>query len=125
MNLPYITVSFDPNEKTDNLKLSIGNSTIQFRQFDNEHATLIILGTPILGEKITYDEIWSQVTDLGLPPEFLRQVNGEFLFITLDKSSRSLRVSTDRYASIPFFYINDKSNFFGSSKYLHKKTFRI
>jgi len=117
MNLPYITVSFAPNEKTDNLKLSIGNSTIQFRQFDNEHATLIILGTPILGEKITYDEIWSQVTDVGLPPEFLRQVNGEFLFITLDKISSSLRVSTDRYASVPFFYINDKSTFFGSVFY--------
>ena len=117
MNLPYITVSFAPNEKTDNLKLSIGNSTIQLRQFDNEHSTLIILGTPILGEKITYDEIWSQVTDVGLPPEFLRQVNGEFLFITLDKSSRCLRVSTDRYASIPFFYIKDKSTFFGSVFY--------
>ena len=117
MSLPYITVSFTPNEKTDNLNLSIGNSTIQLRQFDNEHATLIILGTPILGEKITYDDIWSQVTDMGLPPKFLRQVNGEFLFLTLDKKSRSLRVSTDRYASIPFFYISDETIFFGSVFY--------
>ena len=117
MSLPHITVSFSPNEKTDNLNLSIANSTIQLRKFDDEHATLIILGTPILREKITYDEIWSQITAEGLPQEFLRQVNGEFLFITLDKKSKTMSVSTDRYASVPFFYVSDKSKFFGSVFY--------
>jgi len=117
MGLPYISISFAPSEKPNNLKLSIGNSTIQLREFDNSHSTLIVLGTPILGEKITYDGIWAQVTDKGLPAEFLRQVNGEFLFLTLDKKSMSLRVSTDRYASIPFFYTSDESSFFGSVFY--------
>ena len=117
MSLPYVTVSFASAEKTNNLKLSMVNSTIQLRKFENRHTTLIILGTPILGEKITYDGIWSQVTDNGLSPEFLRQVNGEFLILTLNKKSRSLSISTDRYASIPFFYISDESSFFGSVFY--------
>jgi len=117
MGLPYISISFAPSEKINNLKLSVGNSTIQLREFNNDHSTLIVLGTPILGEKITYDGIWSQVTDKGLPPEFLKQVNGEFLFLTLDKKSMALRVSTDRYASIPFFYTSDDSSFFGSVFY--------
>ncbi|MBI02261.1 MAG: hypothetical protein CL783_07285 [Chloroflexi bacterium] len=117
MGLPYISISFAPSERINKLKLSIGNSTIQVREFENDQSTLIVLGTPILGEKITYDGIWSQVTDTGLPPEFLKQVNGEFLFLTLDKQSMSLRVSTDRYASIPFFYTGDNSSFFGSVFY--------
>ena len=117
MGLPYISISFDPIKKVNNLNLSMGNSTIPVREFDNNNSTLIVLGTPILGEKITYDGIWSQVTDKGLSPEFLRQVNGEFLFISLHKKSMSLRVSTDRYASIPFFYTNDNSSFFGSVFY--------
>ena len=117
MNLPHITVSFASSEKTNNLKLSMGNSTIQLRKFENRHTTLIVMGTPILGDQITYEGIWSQVTDNGLPSEFIREVNGEFLFLTLNKKSRSLRVSTDRYASIPFFYINDDTSFFGSVFY--------
>ena len=117
MGLPYISISFAPSEKINNLRLSMGNSRIQLREFDNDHFKLIVLGTPILGEKITYDGIWSQVTDKGLPPEFLRRVNGEFLLITLDKKTMSLQVSTDRYASIPFFYNHDDSSFFGSVFY--------
>ncbi|MEC9292889.1 MAG: asparagine synthase-related protein [Chloroflexota bacterium] len=117
MGLPYISISFAPSEKINNLNLLMGDSTIPLRKFDNNHSTLIVLGTPILGEKITYDRIWSQVTNKGLRPEFLRQVNGEFLFLTLDKKSMSLRVSTDRYASIPFFYTSDNSSFFGSVFY--------
>ena len=117
MGLPYISISFAPSEKINNLRLSMGNSMIQLREFNNDHFKLIVLGTPILGEKITYDGIWSQVTDKGLPPEFLRRVNGEFLFITLDKKTMSLQVSTDRYASIPFFYNYDDSSFFGSVFY--------
>ena len=129
MGLPYISISFAPSEKINNLKLSVGNSTIQVREFNNDQSQLIILGTPIIGESITYDGIWSQVTDKGLPPEFLRQVNGEFLFLTLNKRSLSLRVSTDRYASIPFFYTSDNSSFFGSVfykdlyVYIHKTLF--
>ena len=117
MGLPYISISFAPSEKINNLRLSMGNSMIQLREFNNDHFKLIVLGTPILGEKITYDGIWSQVTDKGLPPEFLRRVNGEFLLITLDKKTMSLQVSTDRYASIPFFYNYDDSSFFGSVFY--------
>jgi len=117
MGLPYISISFAPSEKINNLKLSVGNSTIQVREFNNDQSQLIILGTPIIGESITYDGIWSQVTDKGLPPEFLRQVNGEFLFLTLNKRNQSLRVSTDRYASIPFFYTSYNSSFFGSVFY--------
>jgi len=117
MGLPYISISFAPGEKVNNLKLSMRNSTIQLREFDNNDYTLIVLGTPILDEEITYTGIWAQVTDKGLPREFLKQVNGEFLFLTLDKKSMSLRVSTDRYASIPFFYTCDDSSFFGSVFY--------
>jgi len=117
MGLPYISVFFTSSEKTNNLNFSIENSTIRVRKFEDKHTALIVLGTPILGETITYDGIWSQVTDQGLPPEFLRKVNGEFLFLTLDKKTRSLRISTDRYASIPFFYISDNSSFFGSVFY--------
>ena len=117
MGLPYISVSFTPKRKRGILEFSMKNSTIRAREFDNEQATLIILGTPIIGERIVYEEIWTQVTDKGLPPTFLKQVNGEFLFITLDKKSETLRISTDRYASVPFFYIGDNSSFFGSVFY--------
>ena len=117
MGLPYISVSFAPKRKRGIVEFSMKNSTIRAREFDNEQATLIILGTPIIGERIVYEEIWTQVTDKGLPPTFLKQVNGEFLFITLDKKSETLRISTDRYASVPFFYIGDNSSFFGSVFY--------
>ena len=116
MNLPHLSISFTTGD-TPRLELSVDNCTIPAKTFDNERATLFILGSPVLGESIVYDDIWAQVTDAGLPSDFLKKINGEFLLITLDKQSGTLRVSSDRYTSIPLFYVADDSGFYGSVFY--------
>ena len=116
MNLPHLSISFTTGD-TPRLELSVDNCTIPAKTFDNERATLFILGSPVLGECIVYDDIWAQVTDAGIPSDFLKKINGEFLLITLDKQSGTLRVSSDRYTSIPLFYVADDSGFYGSVFY--------
>jgi asparagine synthetase B (glutamine-hydrolysing) len=116
MNLPHLSISFTTGD-TSKLELSVDNCTIPAKTFDNERSTLFIIGSPVLGESIVYNDIWAQVTDAGLPSEFLKNINGEFLLITLDKQSGTLRVSSDRYTSIPLFYVVDDSGFYGSVFY--------
>ena len=116
MNLPHLSISFAAGA-TRKLELAIENCTIPARAFDSEQATLIVFGTPIHGNNIVYNEIWAEVTDGGLPPGFLGDLNGEFLLVTLDKKSGTLRISSDRYTSIPLFYVVDESGFFGSVFY--------
>ena len=116
MNLPHLSISFTTGD-TPKHELSVDNCTIPAKTFDNERSTLFILGSPVLGESIVYNDIWAQVTDAGLPSEFLKNINGEFLLITLDKQSGTLRVSSDRYTSIPLFYVVDDSGFYGSVFY--------
>ena len=91
MNLPHLSISFAAGA-TRKLELAIENCTIPARAFDSEQATLIVFGTPIHGNNIVYNEIWAEVTDDGLPPGFLGDLNGEFLLVTLDKKSGTLRI---------------------------------
>ena len=103
--------------KPTKLELSIENCTIRRQVFENDHATLVILGTPILGEKIASEALWAETKSRGLQDDFLRCVNGEFLFIHLSKTTRTLQISTDRFTSIPLFYLSDETGFFGSIYY--------
>ena len=126
LKLPHLSISF-PAVKPSKLELSIKNCTIRSQVFENDHATLVILGTPILEEKIAYKALWAETKNLGLQAEFLRKVNGEFLLIYLSKTTNTLQISTDRFTSIPFFYLSDETGFFGSVyysniwEYLHSK----
>ena len=116
LNLPSLSISYQ-SDKVPKLDLSIENCTIRSKVFDNERVTLIVLGTPVLGEKIVYDEIWAAASNSGLAPEFLKKVNGEFLLVMLDKTQRILQISNDRFTSIPLFYVADKTGFFASIFY--------
>lgn len=115
-NLSQITISYRPNESKE-IRLQFENSTIPFDRYSSEIYDLIVLGTPINGEKISRESIWTKIIEKRLTKTFLRSINGEFLLILLNKEKGDLRVINDRYTSIPFFYTFDDSEFFGSVYY--------
>ena len=129
LKLPHLSI-FLPANKPPALELSIENCTIRRKVFDNEQATLVILGTPILGEKIALRPIWEETKNQGLTADFLRRINGEFLLAHLNKATGTLQISTDRFTSIPFFHLSNATGFFGSVYYSNvwehlKKTNRV
>jgi asparagine synthetase B (glutamine-hydrolysing) len=116
LNLPRITVSVARND-TKKLEVAVENCTIPLRVFDDEKSTLVVVGSPVIGEVINRDDIWLNLKENKLSKDFLRNLNGEFLLISLDKSTGQLQVSVDRYTSIPLFYLVDETGFHGSVFY--------
>lgn len=116
MGLPRVSIAL-ASPAYSKIELTTENNNIPVKEFENENVSLVILGTPILGNAISYDGIWAEASNGALTPEFLKRINGEFLLIFLDKRSRTLSVSSDRFTSIPFFYTHDNSGFFGSVYY--------
>ena len=81
--------------------------------FDDDSSTLVVVGSPIIDETINRDDIWLQFKKNRIPSDFLKNINGEFLLISLDKSTGKVQISVDRYTSIPLFYFVDETGFHG------------
>ncbi len=98
--------------------------------FDDAAHQVEIVGRPILGMRIDPEGVCQELTQTGGEESFLRQINGEFLLVWLEKTRGRLHVVTDRFVSIPFYHVAEDGEFTGSVFYndlwLHlKRTARL
>lgn len=94
---------------------NVNPSPVKFE--DTQYLTLII-GAPIVGDKIDFEGALNLVCDDSgvINAEKLQNLNGEFLFIRFNKGNSELEIINDRYTSFPFFYLYDRQDksFFAS-----------
>jgi hypothetical protein len=114
--LPHCTITYVANAQNP-LSVDVENYTAPVRFFENDRSALYVIGHPIVGEFISAEQVWKATGNTGVPVGFLSKLNGEFLLIHLDKKSKTINVSTDRFSSIPFFYVAEDSGLFGSAFY--------
>lgn len=119
--LPHFTLEYRPGAvsgEASGLRIRAENHNWACKRFENEAYLVTVVGHPITGERIDPEGVWRRISAAGgMGVDFLRSLNGEFLLICLDKASRSLKIATDRFASIPMYYLSDSEGLFGSQFY--------
>ena len=105
------------DSRTTGLKIDKDGYNVPMHCFENERTFLCILGHTVLNEEIDQESIWKKVQANSLTHRFLRDLNGEFLLIYLNKKARRLHVMNDRFTSIPLYYLADSNEFVASVFY--------
>ena len=106
-------------EKKDNfykngIKFFYRNFYPKPKVINNENFLIIIIGNPILENKINYPSDFNFLND----EENIKKINGQFIFILIDKKKKELKVFNDRFSSIPVYYANQSNSFILSFSYL-------
>lgn len=84
---------------------------------DDAHRQVLVLGHPILGDRIQREAVADRLQRRGVEDDWIRNVNGCFLVFVYDDRAGTMSIVNDRFASIPFFYALDEGLFFGSLQY--------
>ena len=112
---------YDPDLKNINKKnfkkkfdIKLKDLKYHYKIFFEKNKITIVLGRPIIGEKINFVETKNYIEDSNLN----QQINGEFLIIQIDLKLNKLIVINDRFGSIPFYYYYYKGKFYGSISYV-------
>lgn len=103
------------------LSLKFSNVNPTPIKYDNARSLIIIIGAPIIEDKIDHNKTFSLIkaTCEQLNPLVgLKNIDGEFIIIHFDKKSSKLSIINDRFTSIPLFYChNAQSKQFYASTY--------
>lgn len=83
---------------------------------ENEAKKIIVLGSPIYGGRINHEQIKEMLLKRKTE-DFIKEINGSFLFAVYDKAESRLSVASDRFASVPFYYRIENGSFFGATNY--------
>lgn len=96
------------------------NLHLAVKNYHKDNKSLLILGTPICGEKIDYDMASRIILNNDLSDTALSTINGSYLFILYEKTNGVFRatVINDRFASIPFYYRAGSDGLTGALTYL-------
>jgi len=90
-------------------------------KFETEENLIIIIGAPIIEDKIDFNATFSLINSTfkeSNPIEGLNNINGEFIIIHFDKETSKLSIINDRFTSTPLFYShNEQSKQFYASTY--------
>ena len=112
---------YNPNLKNINKKnfkkkfdIKVKNLKYDIKIFFEKNKITIILGRPIIGEKVNFFDAKNHIENINLN----QKINGEFLIIQFDLKLKNLVIINDRFASIPFYYFKYKNKFYGSISYL-------
>ncbi len=112
-------VKFSAESK--NFRLSVSYSNVKpppvIREVGDK--CIILLGSPILGDRIECEKAIKMVcVEDKLPEKLSKDLNGEFLFIIFNRRSGLLKIINDRFTSIPIYYYHNKvSGDFHASPY--------
>ena len=115
-DLPTCSFSYN-SEFAGSLRIDVDNYSVPVRAFEDDESLLYVVGSPILGESISPSAVWCATNSDGVPAEFISKINGEFLLVHLGKKSGVVRVTNDRFSSIPFYYVEENGGIFGSVFY--------
>ena len=87
------------------------------RIFQHNQKVLIILGSPICGERIEIDQVANRLLYSDITDSCIAGINGSFLFVIYDERDEELTIINDRFASVPFYYWLSDREFIGSIHY--------
>ncbi len=85
----------------------------QPRIISSGNVVKIIIGSPIINQKI----------NSNIPNDYffkltkLKDLNGEFVIILIDKTNEKVFIANDRFSSIPLYFCNNSEFFFLSTSY--------
>lgn len=102
------------NFKKNGVKVFFRNFKPKPRIINKEDFILITIGIPILKDKIDFPSDFDFLVDI----ENIKKINGQFVFILIDKKKKELSVFNDRFSSIPVYYANTSNFFILSFSYL-------
>jgi asparagine synthetase B (glutamine-hydrolysing) len=105
----------------ENMRISLSCSNVNPSPMIRElgDKCIILLGSPVVGDRIDLEKAINLVSDeTNLPEKLSKDLNGEFLFIIFNKASGTLKIINDRFTSIPiYYYHNEASGEFYASPY--------
>lgn len=104
-------------ESADRIKVIADGFKYPTYTYSDADNTVYVIGSPILGETIDAATAAKRFIADRDRMEWLPSVNGEFLFILIDKKGRKLYIANDRFSSLPVYYATVKNQFLGSVSY--------
>lgn len=115
-HLPHWMVQFVFNKRAELQIQAQGVNPDPFVS-DNDAVRVVILGNPILNERIDKPAVAQLLRQADREPH-LADINGEFLLLVWDKRHQILQIISDRFSSIPFYYVwEDAAQMFTGSVY--------
>ena len=98
---------------SENFRLSLSYSNVNpspmIREIGDKY--IILLGSPIVGDKIDCEKAITIVSnEANLAEKVSRELNGEFLFIIFNRTNGGLKIINDRFTSIPLYYYHNKAS---------------
>lgn len=128
ISLPSFLIEGVPEDGTypSNVFASMGGfyyivTSINFRpepfHFERGNHKVVLLGTPVYGEKIQKRRLCEEFLSNHESPGWLKKINGEFLFIHADADRKELSIVNNRFTSPPFYYYAANGRFIGSFSY--------
>ncbi|MBL7068235.1 MAG: hypothetical protein ISS34_00030 [Candidatus Omnitrophica bacterium] len=104
------------NLEIGNISLALSGIHPPLKSCENEKRKVFVLGSPIYNDRIDYERVKEALLNKEVE-EFIRDVNGSFLFLIYQKFDKTLTVANDRFASMQFFYRMDGRRLFGATNY--------
>ena len=102
-NSPRFLLKYDA--KSGIVEYDIDNIYPNPFKVDKNQYTLIILGTPILGNISNKAQVSSEILSTGrLDQKYVKLLDGEFLFILLNRKNNTIEIANDRFTSFPMYY---------------------
>tara|TARA_Y100000588_G_scaffold395260_1_gene521989 strand:+ start:9362 stop:11158 length:1797 start_codon:yes stop_codon:yes gene_type:complete len=107
---PQVFLNFTCDTNADPYRTGSSNLLFEYKEYspapkiyNTQIYQLIILGNPIINDRIDHDGIFKMVQN-GIEHVDWSVLNGEFLLVIENKLERNIKIINDRFASIPLFY---------------------
>lgn len=130
MSLPRFTISWNKNDPELSISVKDGvfpngrGVVIGFDGYkpepilsNSETRSALVIGNPIIGDRIAISEVAERVLEEVDLTSFARSLNGQFLIIILEKTSRSVTILNDRFNGVPFYFANFQDQLLGAHLY--------
>ena len=107
------------NTSTGDLKSNNAGIYPKPIEIDTQEFKVILIGSPIIKNIINKNEVVRKLLSYGeLKQSYIKNINGEFLIIFVDKKKNIISVANDRFSSIPIYYYQTKKKVILSFAYL-------
>ena len=114
--LEYIDISIINNNK---ISYQTKSDNDLIKVFKKKDIINIFYGMPILDGKTNYEKINEVLTSEFSDNKINRNINGEFLLISLNLKDLRIKIVNDRFSSYPLYYYSNGRNFFCSTNYFN------
>ena len=80
--------------------------------------SVLVVGSPISGEKLDAGHVAERVLSFGATPEILKGLNGQFLVVCVETDGSRIVVAGDRFNGVPLYWADLGARFVAASSYI-------